>query len=259
MSRRNNRGRNTRRETQPQFRINNNIRVPEIRLVGNNLEEISKKVGTPIETGVYPTRKVMSWATKAELDLVEISPKAKPPVCRIIDFNKFLYERKKKEKEIKSKAVKTVIKEIRFGPNTDDHDFEFKTRHAKNFLEDGAKVKAYVQFKGRTIVFKERGELLLLRFMKELEGFGAAEAMPRLEGRRMSVIISPKKSKKKPKSKPKREPKPEARKTEPEVKKVEVEAKKAEAEGKKVEPETKKVENTAPTPNTIPAPKPEQE
>ena len=211
MSRRNNnRGRNT-REKQPQFRINNNIRVPEIRLVGNNLEELSQKLNTKIETGVYQTRKVLNWASKADLDLVEISPKAKPPVCRIIDFNKFLYERKKKEKEIKAKAVKTVIKEIRFGPNTDDHDFGFKTRHAKNFLEDGAKVKAYVQFKGRTIVFKERGELLLLRFMKELEGYGAAEAMPRLEGRRMSVIISPKKSKKKPKQKSK--PKQEAKKT----------------------------------------------
>ncbi len=244
MSRRNNRGRNTRRETQPQFRINNNIRVPEIRLVGNNLEEVSKKVGTPVEAGVYPTRKVMTWANKAELDLVEISPKAKPPVCRIIDFNKFLYERKKKEKEIKSKAVKTVIKEIRFGPNTDDHDFEFKTRHARNFLEDGAKVKAYVQFKGRTIVFKERGELLLLRFMKELESFGAAEAMPRLEGRRMSVIISPKKSKKKPKpKKPKREPKAEVKKeTKVEVKKE------IKAEVKKVEQPTVSVSVPAPTP-----------
>ena len=204
MSRRNN-NRGRKQEEKPQFRINGLIRVPEIRLVGNNLKELSEKIGIELESGVYPTRKVLNWANKIELDLVEISPKAKPPVCRIIDFNKFLYERKKKEKEIKSKAVKTVIKEIRFGPNTDDHDFEFKTRHAKNFLEEGAKVKAYVQFKGRTIVFKERGELLLLRFMKELESMGGAEAMPRLEGRRMSVIISPKKRKKKPKQKPKRE------------------------------------------------------
>lgn len=172
------------------------IRVPEIRLVGNNLDVISGKLGEEIESGIYPTRKALSWANKLEMDLVEISPKAKPPVCRIIDYSKFLYERKKKEKEIKSKAVKTVIKEIRFGPNTDDHDFAFKVKHAQGFMEDGAKVKAYVQFKGRTIVFKERGELLLLRFMKELEKLGAAEALPRLEGRRMSVIISPKKRKK---------------------------------------------------------------
>lgn len=135
-----------------------------------------------------------------DLDLVEISAAAKPPVCKIIDYSKFLYDRKKREKEIKAKAVKTVIKEIRFGPNTDDHDFQFKLRHAVGFLEEGSKVKAYVQFKGRTIVFKERGELLLLRFMKELEDYGAAEAMPRLEGRRMSVIIGPKK-RKKPKKK----------------------------------------------------------
>ena len=214
MSRRNN-NRGRKQEEKPQFRINGLIRVPEIRLVGNNLKELGEKLGAPLESDVYPTRKVLNWANKLELDLVEISPNAKPPVCRIIDFNKFLYERKKKEKEIKSKAVKTVIKEIRFGPNTDDHDFEFKTRHALNFLEEGAKVKAYVQFKGRTIVFKERGELLLLRFMKELESKGGAEAMPRLEGRRMSVIISPKKSKKKPKSKQKHQSK--TKKT-PEVK-----------------------------------------
>ena len=122
---------------------------------------------------------------------------AKPPVVRIIDYNKFLYERKKKEKEIKAKAAKTVVKEIRFGPNTDDHDFEFKTRHAKGFLEDGAKVKAYVHFRGRTIVFKDRGELLLLRFLKELEEYGTAEALPKMEGRRMIVIVTPKKVKKK--------------------------------------------------------------
>ena len=128
---------------------------------------------------------------------MEISPNAVPPVARITDFNKFLYDKKKKEKEIKAKASKTVIKEIRFGPNTDDHDFEFKVRHAKGFLEEGAKVKAYVQFKGRAIVFKDRGELILLRFLKELEELGAAEALPRLEGRRMHVIITPKKAAKK--------------------------------------------------------------
>ena len=132
-----------------------------------------------------------------DLDLVEISPKAKPPVCRIIDYNKFLYARKKKDKELKAKTAKTVVKEIRFGPNTDDHDFNFKLRHAKKFLEDGAKVKAYVHFRGRSIVFKERGELLLLRFVKELEELGSAENLPKLEGRRMNIIIGPHKSKKK--------------------------------------------------------------
>lgn len=202
----NNNRRGNRNQNQTEHRINHMIRVPEIRLVGNNLEQISEKLGEEVISGIYPTRKVMNWASRTELDLVEISPKAKPPVCRLIDYSKFLYEKKKREKEIKAKAVKTVIKEIRFGPNTDDHDFDFKLRHAQGFLEDGAKVKAYVQFKGRAIVFKERGELLLLRFMKELESFGAAEAMPRLEGRRMSVIISPKKKKKKP-SKPKQQPK----------------------------------------------------
>ena len=129
------------------------------------------------------------------LDLVEISPKADPPVCRIIEFNKFVYEKKRKEKEIKAKTVQTVVKEIRFGPNTDDHDFDFKLRHAKKFLEEGHKVKAYVQFRGRSIVFKDRGELLLLRFMKELEELGAAEQLPQMEGRRMHVILAPKKKK----------------------------------------------------------------
>ena len=132
-----------------------------------------------------------------ELDLVEISPKAKPPVVRIIDYKKFLYDRKKKQKEIKAKTAKTVVKEIRFGPNTDDHDFEFKLRHAKKFLEEGAKVKAYVHFKGRTIIFKDRGELLLLRFLKELEELGTAESLPKMESnRRMIVIVSPKKKRK---------------------------------------------------------------
>ena len=132
-------------------------------------------------------------ADEMNLDLVEIAPDAKPPVVKIIDYNKFLYNKKKKEKEIKNKASKTVIKEIRFGPNTDDHDFDFKLKHAKSFLEDGAKVKAYVHFRGRTIVFKERGELLLLRFLKELEDYGSAESLPKLEGKRMTVIVSPKK------------------------------------------------------------------
>ncbi len=184
------------RKTEPDHRTNYQIRVPEVRLVGDNLEEIGETVGRTIEPGIYNTRKVQEWAEKMELDLVEISPKANPPVCKIIDYKKFLYQKKRKEKEMKAKASKTVIKEIRFGPNTDTHDFEFKLKHAKAFLEDGNKVKAFVQFRGRAIVFKERGELLLLNFMKELEELGSAEALPKLEGRRMSVIISPKKKKK---------------------------------------------------------------
>jgi translation initiation factor IF-3 len=166
--------------------------------VGDNVADIATQVEREIKAGeVYETRDVKRWAQAVGLDLVEISPNAKPPVVKIIDYNKFLYERKKKEKEMKAKAAKTVVKEIRFGPNTDDHDFEFKLKHAEKFLADGAKVKAYVQFRGRTIVFKDRGELLLLRFMKELDELGAAEALPKLEGRRMTVIISPKKKKKK--------------------------------------------------------------
>ena len=179
----------------PAFRTNSEITVHQIRLVGDNLEDLSTIVGRPISPDIYTTSQAIKWAQDMGLDLVEISPKADPPVCRIIDFKKFLYDRKKKEKELKAKTSKTVIKEIRFGPNTDDHDFNFKLRHAKKFLEEGAKVKAYVHFKGRTIVFKDRGELLLLRFMKELEEFGAAEELPRLEGRRMNVILSPKKKK----------------------------------------------------------------
>ncbi len=190
------------REPKFQFRVNYQIRIPEVRLVGDNLDKVSEIAGYQVESGVYDTHQARKWAEELELDLVEISPKANPPVVRIIDYNKFLYERKKKEKEMKAKAQKTVVKEIRFGPNTDDHDFEFKLRHAKKFLEEGAKVKAYVHFRGRTIVFKDRGELLLLRFLKELEEHGAAEALPKMEGRRMIVIVSPKKvpKKKKPAS-----------------------------------------------------------
>lgn len=190
------RSRNRREDdTKFKFRVNDQIRIPEVRLVGENMDEISEAAGQKVEAGVYSTRKVLDWSNRMELDLVEISPKAKPPVVRIINYNKFLYEKKKKEKEIKSKAVKTVVKEIRFGPNTDDHDFEFKLRHAEKFLTAGAKVKAYVHFRGRTIVFKDRGQLLLLRFLKELEDYGAAEALPKMEGRRMIVIIQPKKKK----------------------------------------------------------------
>lgn len=181
----------------PEFRINGFIKVPEIRLVGENLDEISEIAGQTIEPGVYSTRDANRWARELELDLVEISPNADPPVCKIIDYRKFLYVKKKKEKEIKAKTSKTVIKEIRFGPNTDDHDFDFKLKHAQKFLEEGSKVKAYVHFRGRTIVFKDRGELLLLKFLKELEDLGVPEALPKMEGRRMLVIITPKKSPKK--------------------------------------------------------------
>ena len=197
MAKRDRRRNNFREKNDAQFRVNEQIRIPEVRLVGDNLGKLSEILGQTIESGIYPTRKARDWANRMELDLVEISPKAKPPVVRIIDYKKFLYDRKKKEKEIKAKAAKTVVKEIRFGPNTDEHDFEFKLRHAKKFLDEGAKVKAYVHFRGRTIVFKDRGELLLLRFLKELEESGAAEALPKMEGRRMIVIVSPKKTKKK--------------------------------------------------------------
>jgi translation initiation factor IF-3 len=182
-------------EARLQFKLNEDIRVPEIRLVGDNLEEVSAVAGRTIEPGIYPTRQVRAWAEELAQDLVMISPNADPPVCRIIEFNKFLYNKRKKEKEIKANTAKTVIKEIRFGPNTDDHDFEFKLRHARTFLEEGSKVKAYVHFRGRTIVFKERGELLLLKFLKELEDLGVAENLPKLEGRRMIVMIAPKKKK----------------------------------------------------------------
>jgi translation initiation factor IF-3 len=185
------------REPKFSLRINNQIRVPRIRLVGDNLDSISEVADKEITPYIYYTNKSVQWAEALDLDLVEISPNADPPVCKIIDYKKFLYDKKKKEKELKAKSAKTVIKEIRFGPNTDDHDFEFKCRHAQKFLEEGAKVKAYVQFRGRAIVFKDRGELLLLKFLKELEEVGAAEALPKMEGRRMIVMISPKKAKKK--------------------------------------------------------------
>jgi translation initiation factor IF-3 len=181
------------RQQQAEHRINEFIRVPEVRLVGDNLEEISAAVGEKVESAVYSTSKLQKWAETMTLDLVEISPNADPPVVRITDYNKFLYQKKKKEKEIKANAVKQQLKEIRFGPETGEHDFEFKLRHAKSFLAEGNKVKAYVQFRGRAIMFKERGELLLLRFLKELEEHGAAEQLPRMDGKRMMVIIAPKK------------------------------------------------------------------
>jgi len=137
----------------------------------------------------------LKFAEEAELDLVEISPNAKPPVCKIIDYKKFLYDQKKKQKEIKAKAQKIVLKEIRFGPNTDDHDFEFKAKHARKFIEEGAKVKAFVFFKGRTIIFKDRGQILLLKLAQELEDIATVEAMPKMDGKRMFMYLAPKKKK----------------------------------------------------------------
>ena len=151
-------------------------------------------VGDNVEPAVMTTHAALELANELELDLVEISPKADPPVCRIIDYKKFLYAQKKKQKEIKAKQAKVVVKEIRFGPKTDDHDFRFKLNHARKFLQDGAKLKAYVFFRGRTIVFKERGEILLLRFATELEDIGVIEQMPKLEGKRMTVMFNPKKN-----------------------------------------------------------------
>jgi len=165
------------------YRINDQIRIPEVRIVGEN-----------ITNGVYLTTKALQMAEDMGLDLVEISPNANPPVCRITDYQKFLYQQKKRQKEQKAKSVKVIVKEIRFGPQTDDHDYNFKLRHAKSFLEEGAKVKAYVFFKGRSILFKEQGEILLLRFANDLEDFGKVEQMPLLEGKRMIIMLSPKKS-----------------------------------------------------------------
>lgn len=152
-------------------------------------------VGSGIEQGVYSIDKARQMAEDMELDLVEISPNADPPVCKIIDYKKFLYEQKKKQKEIKAKAQKVVVKEIRFGPNTDDHDFNFKLKHAEKFIEEGAKVKAYVFFKGRTILFKEKGQILLLNLAQSLEDIASVESMPKMEGKRMIMMLAPKKKK----------------------------------------------------------------
>jgi translation initiation factor IF-3 len=150
-------------------------------------------VGDNVEVGVYPLAKALELSEVQELDLVEISPNASPPVCKIIDYKKFVYEQKKREKVMKSKATKVIIKEIRFGPNTDDHDYEFKKKHAEKFLKDGAKLKAYVFFKGRSIIYKDQGEILLLKLAQELEELGKVEQMPKLEGKRMIMFIAPKK------------------------------------------------------------------
>jgi len=180
-----------RKEQQQEHRTNHMIRVPQVRLVGEN-----------VEVGVYDTQTAQRMAQDQGLDLVEISPQADPPVCKIIDYNKFLYDKKKKEKEMKAKAKTTEMKEIRFTPNTDDHDFDFKSKHAENFLKEGNKVKAYVQFKGRAIQFKDRGELLLLKFADRLKDFGQLESMPKLEGKRMLAIFTPKTGKKPKAEKP---------------------------------------------------------
>lgn len=165
-----------------QYRINEQIRVREVRIVGDD-----------IESTVMPTFKAIQLAEQKGVDLVEISPNAQPPVCRLIDYSKFIYQQKKHQKEMKAKQVKVDVKEIRFGPQTDDHDYEFKLKHAKGFLSEGDKVKAYVFFKGRSILFKEQGEVLLLRFASDLEEYGKVEQMPQLEGKRMIMFIAPKK------------------------------------------------------------------
>ncbi|MCR5534223.1 MAG: translation initiation factor IF-3 [Bacteroidaceae bacterium] len=165
-----------------QYRVNEQIRAREVRIVGDG-----------IESTVLPTFKAIQLAEQKGVDLVEISPNAEPPVCRLIDFSKFLYQQKKHQKEIKAKQVKVEVKEIRFGPQTDDHDYNFKLKHAQGFLSDGDKVKAYVFFKGRSILFKEQGEVLLLRFAADLEEYGKVEQMPQLEGKRMIMFIAPKK------------------------------------------------------------------
>lgn len=170
-------------KNRPQYRINEQIRSREVRIVGDD-----------VESQVLPTRDAIRLAQQKEVDLVEISPNAEPPVCRLIDYSKFLYQQKKRQKELKAKQVKIEVKEIRFGPQTDDHDYNFKLKHAQGFLSDGDKVKAYVFFRGRSILFKEQGEVLLLRFANDLEEYGKVESMPVLEGKRMTMFIAPKKT-----------------------------------------------------------------
>lgn len=182
-----------------QYRINEQIRANEVRIVGDDVESM-----------VLPLRKALELADEKGLDLVEISPTANPPVCRLIEYSKFLYQLKKRQKEQKAKQVKIDVKEIRFGPQTDDHDYNFKLKHAISFLQDGDKVKAYVFFKGRSILFKEQGEILLLRFAKDLEDYGKLDMMPVLEGKRMTIMVSPKKATPAKKEKP---AKPEAPQT----------------------------------------------
>ncbi|MBR2606694.1 MAG: translation initiation factor IF-3 [Bacteroidaceae bacterium] len=178
-----------------QYRVNEQIRAREVRIVGDDIESV-----------VMPLQKALSLAEEKELDLVEISPTAVPPVCRLIEYSKFLYQLKKRAKEQKAKQVKIDVKEIRFGPQTDDHDYNFKLKHAISFLKDGDKVKAYVFFKGRSILFKEQGEVLLLRFANDLEEYGKLDMMPVLEGKRMTIMMSPKKAQAPKKAKPEQKP-----------------------------------------------------
>jgi len=170
-----------RRVVEEPFRVNERITAPKVRVVGEN-----------VKVDVYPIHVAIKLAQDLSLDLVEISPNADPPVCKVVDYSKFKYEQKKKQKEIKANAQKTVVKEVRFGPNTEEHDFNFKVKHAVNFLKEGSKVKAYVHFVGRAIVYKERGEILLLKFATALEDVGKVEDMPHLEGKRMFMMIAPK-------------------------------------------------------------------
>ena len=178
-------GRPTRKKEEGELNINGEITAPQVRLVGDNVPE----------PGIYPIAKAMAMADELGLDLVEISAKAEPPVCKILDYQKYLYQQRKKAKEMKANAAKVVIKEIRFGPNTDEHDFQFKLKHAREFLEEGSKVKATIFFRGRSIMFADQGEKQLLRFAVELEDFGRAENMPTLEGKRMTMMIAPVKKK----------------------------------------------------------------
>lgn len=163
------------------YKINDKIRALRVRLAGDNVEQ-----------GIFTIQEALAMAQAQQLDLVEIAPNAEPPVCKIVDYSKFKYEQKKKQKELKAKAHKVIVKEIRFGPNTDDHDYEFKLKHAINFLKEGSKIKAYVQFVGRAIVFKERGEVLLLKFAQALEEHAKVDQLPKLEGKRMILLLSPK-------------------------------------------------------------------
>ncbi len=173
---------NDRNQQKDAYAVNERIRAREVRLVGDNVEQ-----------GIYTIGQALKIAEELELDLVEISPNAVPPVCKVLDYQKFLYQQKKRLKEQKAKSTKVVVKEIRFGPQTDDHDYNFKLKHAMEFLKEGSKVKAYVFFKGRSILFKEQGEVLLLRFANDLEDYGKVEQMPLLEGKRMIIMLSPKK------------------------------------------------------------------
>jgi len=174
-------GRGFKRVVEEPYKVNERITAAKVRVVGEN-----------IKVDVYPTAVAIKLAQEQGLDLVEISPNADPPVCKVVDYSKFKYEQKKKQKEIKSNAQKTVLKEIRFGPNTEEHDFNFKVKHAEGFLKEGAKVKSYVHFAGRSIVYKERGEILLLKFAQALEEWGKVEQMPKLEGKRMYMMLAPK-------------------------------------------------------------------